>query len=318
MKITELNAGAIQIDELDITNLNDDQYKEIQTLLYKHLIVVIKTEETKAIYLNRLCASIGEIENHLEYRWTEDGQWWANDINPHIKLVPNPFKADETKPYPVQRVTGQKDADGNWTGIFQKGKLDWHCNLNNIHYGDGVALQGIRSVENTCTSWMNTSLALKEMPEELYNKIKDKVALYRYHPEAWGLEADAAAMAYKEYARRSYALSLEQENNYGTKGIYIHPFNDMYIQGDEDGSLYRELYDYLFQEKFIYHHMWNVGDIVLSDQLLTQHKRQDATDDVLEKRLLHRITFHLSNKDRGIFLRNAKYQKFAKEYMGYQ
>ncbi len=318
MKITELKAGAVQIDDLDIAAPTEEQYKEIQTLLYKHLIVIIKTPITKAIYLNRLCASIGEIENYYEYRWTDDGDWWAGDLNPHLRSVPNPFKADEKKPYPVQRVTGQKDENGKWTGIFQKGKLDWHCNLNNIHYGDGVALHGIRAVENTCTSWMNTALALEEMPEELYNKIKGKVALYRYHPEAWGNEEDGIAMAYKEFGRRSYALALEQENNYGTKGIYIHPFNDMYIQGDSDGSLYRELYDYLFQEKFIYHHMWEVGDIVLSDQLLTQHKRQDASDEVLEKRLLHRVTFHFSNQNRGIYMRNAKYQKFAKGYMGYQ
>ena len=66
------------------------------------------------------------------------------------------------------------------------------------------------------------------------------------------------------------------------------------------------------------HYEWEVGDIVLSDQLLTQHKRQDAWDEVLEKRLLHRVTFNLSNQTRGIWLRNAKYQKFAVGYMGYQ
>ena len=318
MKITELQAGAIQIDDLDITNMSDEQYSKIKDLLFEKLIVVLKTNTTKAIYFNRICSKIGEIENAIEYRWYDDGSWYPKEVQPHFITPRDPFKEDEKKPYPVQRVTGQKDKDGNWTGIFQKGKLDWHCNLNNIHYADGVGLHGIRDVEGTVTSWMNTKLALDEMPESLFEKIKGKIALYRYHPEAWGLESDIAAMSYKNHARMSYALSLEQENNAGVKGIYIHPFNDMYIQGDSDGSLYRELYDYLFQEKFIYHHEWEVGDIVLSDQLLTQHKRQDTSDEVLEKRLLHRVTFNLSNQTRGIWVRNSKYQKFAKGYMGYQ
>ena len=313
MKITELHAGAIRIDDIDITALTDNQYEEIKKLLFKHLIVVIKTKETRAIYMTRIAAKIGEIENHPEMRWKEDGSWDNFDINPHFRSYRDPFKYDENGKYPVQRVTGEK-INGRNMGIFQGSLLDWHCNLNNIHYADGVALQGARDVDGTTTSWMNTSLALKEMPADLYEKIKGKYALYRYTPESWGAEEDDYAIQFKEQARQSYAFWLEQINNAGIKGIYIHPFNSMQIQ-DDDGTLYKELYNYLFQEKFIYHHHWNVGDIVLSDQLLTQHKRQPSSREILEKRVLHRVTFNLSNQNRGVFVRNAKIQKYANGYL---
>jgi hypothetical protein len=38
-----------------------------------------------------------------------------------------------------------------------------------------------------------------------------------------------------------------------------------------------------------------VGDIVLSDQLLTLHKRRQEVDQVFENRLLNRITFRITN-----------------------
>ena len=41
--------------------------------------------------------------------------------------------------------------------------------------------------------------------------------------------------------------------------------------------------------------MWNPGDIVFMDQLLTLHKRGTDDPDILSKRILHRITFKISN-----------------------
>ena len=44
----------------------------------------------------------------------------------------------------------------------------------------------------------------------------------------------------------------------------------------------------------MYHHEWETGDIVLSDQLLTLHKRGTDDPEILSKRVLNRITFHIS------------------------
>ena len=60
-------------------------------------------------------------------------------------------------------------------------------------------------------------------------------------------------------------------------------------------SLKQKLIDHLFQDKYIYEHMWEPGDIVLMDQLLTLHKRGTDDPDILSKRVLHRITFPISN-----------------------
>ena len=53
--------------------------------------------------------------------------------------------------------------------------------------------------------------------------------------------------------------------------------------------------EYLFQEKFIYEHWWEEGDILLIDQLTTLHKRGQNNPEILAERILHRICFRLSN-----------------------
>ena len=55
------------------------------------------------------------------------------------------------------------------------------------------------------------------------------------------------------------------------------------------------MYDFTFQEKYMYSHYYEIGDVVLSDQLLSLHKRDQNDPEILERRVLHRITFKISN-----------------------
>ena len=61
------------------------------------------------------------------------------------------------------------------------------------------------------------------------------------------------------------------------------------------------LYDHMFQEQYVYEHNWEVGDIILMDQLITQHKREFVEPTLLEKRVLHRLTFMLNNDDDYVY-----------------
>ena len=46
----------------------------------------------------------------------------------------------------------------------------------------------------------------------------------------------------------------------------------------------------MLNEEFIYHHDWDDGDVVISEQWLSVHKRWYFED--MDKRLLHRIAFN--------------------------
>ena len=64
---------------------------------------------------------------------------------------------------------------------------------------------------------------------------------------------------------------------------------DWVTEQDDARELYEILKDHVLQEKYMYKHEWQDGDLVLLEQNLLLHKRyyfENITD-----RLLHRVSF---------------------------
>ena len=55
------------------------------------------------------------------------------------------------------------------------------------------------------------------------------------------------------------------------------------------GRLWIGLIEHVLQDKYRYDHHWKDGDVVISEQWLTIHKRH--TFERMDKRILHRIAF---------------------------
>ena len=78
----------------------------------------------------------------------------------------------------------------------------------------------------------------------------------------------------------------------GRKNIYVNEGHTIRIKGmeeDESRALLKELWTHCTKEEFIYRHKWRVGDVVMWDNVPTQHlaiKDYDLPD----RRLLHRTT----------------------------
>ena len=289
MKVIPLDHGAVEIADFDIREVTIEQAHEIRDVLRKELIVVIREQDRDPLNYAKLIHHIGGICNWDQCYRDIDG----NNIGNYGMKYPDVDNWDRTKLFPVQRVTGEKK-NGEFTGIFPLGKLDWHCNLNGPDRADGVAIQGIKGVVGTRTSWNNTALALKEMPTELRDRIRGKYAKFYYNPTKWADIHNKQQLVTMLKNRHHYKMWLEQTNVGGVEGLYLYTNNDCEIVGD-DGSLFTDLQDFLFQEKYIYHHEWSVGDMVLSDQLLTLHYRRQESDAIFENRVLNRLTFRITN-----------------------
>ena len=286
------------LNQIDITNLSDDNLKQIRESLYTDLIVVLKHQSTNPWYFTNLIERIGNIANYNQFYWTKDGNV---NKNPVTKADQWKFNKEE---YPVQRTTGMKKKN-NYTGIFASGILDWHANLNGPDRADGVALQALdEGCLETSTSFLNTNLAYNDLVEDFKKELEDVHCEYEYDPDTWakGLPDEQLKLMLKNKSK--YKMWLVQENIKGTKGLFFYTNNKCKMI-TEDNTLYKRLYDHCFQEKYIYQHWWEPGDIVLMDQLLTLHKRDQNDPEVLAKRVLHRITFYISNDNKWILKRNS-------------
>lgn len=288
LNIRHLNYGAVEILDFDISSITIETALELRDILRKELIVVIRKQQTEPLNFAKLIHYMGNICNWSQCKWDLEG----NSIQENSKY-PDIENWDHTKPFPVQRVAGEK-RNGAFTGIFPLGKLDWHCNLNGPDRADGVALQGIKGVEGTRTSWLNTAVAFKEIPSELKNRIKGKYGTFYYNPTNWADIDNKKQLHIMLRNQKHYKMWIEQTNIAGVQGLYLYTNNDCEISGNDE-ALFVDLQNFLFQEKYMYHHDWSVGDIVLSDQLLTLHKRRIESDTIFENRVLNRLTFKISN-----------------------
>tara|TARA_X000000950_G_scaffold248343_1_gene307324 strand:- start:5280 stop:6239 length:960 start_codon:yes stop_codon:yes gene_type:complete len=300
MKITELkNNVAVQIDDFDIRDITPENAKKINDITKDRTIVVIKRQDRTPANFVKFVKHLGPIAN-----WT---QFNFDPITGEEKYVPDPEKGlidpDEwpnPNTYPVQRVS-QKKVDGKRTGIFATGILDWHANLNGLTRADGVALQGWTHCEQTSTTWLNTAKVYNDMPKDLLERCKNTFAEYEYSPEIWAPDLDPERHKLMQTKREGigngsepYRMWLVQKNIAGKTGIYFYTNNKCKIITD-DQKLYNDLYDFMFQDRYMYQHFYEIGDIVLSDQVLSLHKRDQNDPKLLEERVLHRITYRLSN-----------------------
>lgn len=291
------DGAAVEIVGVDITQMSESDYAFVKNVLHQDLIVVIKNQSRRSWDYTRFIEKLGSVSNYNQMVWHAGGEV-PFEGRPGMTSDWNGRKDD----YPVQRVTGKKN-NGKFTGIFGTGILDWHANLNGKDRADGVALQGWEHCENTSTSFLNTNLAYDDLDDDMLDQIKDLHCEYEYAPEVWAAGLPERQLNHMKKNQNKYKMWLIQENIKGVKGLYFYTNNRCKLIC-EDQELYNKIHDHLFQEKYIYQHWWEPGDIVLMDQLLTLHKRDQNDPEILSKRVLHRVTFKISNYDGFIAKKN--------------
>ena len=290
MKIRPLENCGVEILDVDITTLSSVDYAEIKEIFLEHLIVVFKNQPLKVVPYARLIEGIGKIANWEQSVWRMDGSVLYDNYKGQYVDPFTYIGADEN--FPVQRVTGKK-IKGDPTGIFGEGKLDWHSNMNGpFNRARGVALQGVtEGCVGTSTSWMDTTKAYEAMSDELKKRCEGVEGRFEYSPEIW---AEGLSKIQYEYMLTNkeefYMMPLVNISHKGKPGLYFHFMNKCSFPSDPE--LLEILKEHCFKTEFIYKHVWEIGDIVISDQVLTLHKRDQDDPKILAERVLHRYTFN--------------------------
>ena len=246
---------------VEFDNLNDPQ--AIKEALANELIVVIRGQDLTPDEEVEFCQSIGKCQPVKSER------------SKHIALNDH-----------ILRVTGQKDEDGE-EGLFgHVDALDWHANqASNYNRSPLIWLYGKEGTKGSRTSWIN----MKQAYEELNNKslVKDLQITLGYEP---GKYSDSKY--FKEHHNTDAPFDLVHTNRAGKTGLYF-PFLQIFgIVGKDEhefNTIMHMLIGHVLKNKYRYDHYWEDGDIVISEQWLTIHKRWRFED--MANRIIHRIAF---------------------------
>lgn len=284
MKYTIHNNGwtVILDPKFKIKNATQDDINFISKLVSKQTVVILREQDLTPDDEVRLVSMFKDLE----------------------RAVPTDTNADMLRRLLVPgtdclcRVTGELDEHGD-PGLFgHVSDLDWHCNqAANEWRHPLVWLYSVKGSKGSKTSWINYVRVYEDLPEEdkEYFKTIKMINGYRtaqyggYSPDHFGKEVDV---------NYRFQPNLVYTNQAGVTGLFF-PFLQIHqiVGMDEEQSkeFINKLRARVEQEKYIYHHIWEDGDVNISDQWLGVHKRWEFEG--IANRVLHRATMRYPDQD---------------------
>jgi alpha-ketoglutarate-dependent taurine dioxygenase len=191
------------------------------------------------------------------------------------------------------RVTAELNEDGLPGIAGHASEMHWHSNDQTTPDRRPIVwLYSVKGSRGSRTSWNNNIMSYEELDEDKKRLLDPLKLTVLKNVSLREDEEDGSARI------DDYCPSLVMENIAGKKGMYF-PF--LQISGFEGlpEEQSREIMDWLapytIQEKFCYHHDWEDGDVILTEQWLGIHKRWEFEE--IEGRLLHRGAWDFPEQD---------------------
>ncbi len=276
-----------------IQELTDVDKKHLAALFVKNLLVIWKKQKLTPDEQLNFCRWFGDVQND----WPEKV---FRDMDPGSKSL---FLNGN---HPVIRVTNKLDEHGR-PGLFpNKNELEWHCH----HSHDRnrkllVWLYGAEHTKGSTTEWNNTYMAYDDLPEdkkELYSKLRieyfvpnpnAKSTNYNLWQKWYSVTEDEHKEILKSGIRNNDWFNLVTTNFFGRKGLYISPIQAGWVSGMNDTearNFLKEVGAYVTQPKYVYSHNWEDGDVAISNQVNSIHRRLECP--TMDVRVLHRLVFN--------------------------
>jgi len=259
------NGWVVDVNNFDIKTATKQQAQKIGKLAVENMVVVIRNQDISPAQQLQFCNYIGNIQPTDSERVK------------HISLESG-----------VLRVTGQKNQHGE-EGLFgHTSALDWHANqASNYERKPLIWLYGAENTKGSVTSWINNIKSYEALPDDVKKEIEEIQITLGYKKNSY-----SSSSFFIEHHAQDRPFDLVHTNKAGFKGLYF-PFLQIFgMKGIDDkrfNSIMSLLKNHILQNRFRYDHHWQDGDVVISEQWLSIHKRWHF--DKMDRRVLHRIAF---------------------------
>ena len=244
-------------------------------------------------------SELRELTRHIQYTgWTifHEQDLDENQLATLFKRIgecetPNLFMNHKENPE-IFNVSGERDSDGKKIGMFGDGELGWHSNGNSRHLIDKIliGLYCVKGNVNTTLSVCNTSdpfYDLSEDEKEYYRSIKIKLK-FKNHT-MYSLDDDDPELEFMSKNKGSIR-PLVGTHPHTDASYFYFPYH--FICGAWEGKkkvdhepIIEKLMPKIFKSKYMIHHIFQEGDLLLMDQFTSLHRRTP----VMGPRLLWRV-----------------------------
>ena len=216
----------------------------------------------------------------------EDQVRFAECFGPPAKTI----NVNNTGRHPAVMLISNIRKDGKPIGALPDGEMQFHtdqCYIEKPAAASMLYAIEVPSVGGN-TLFANAYLAYETLPAEIKRRIEGRKAVNAYDYEnASTLRGTRLREGVPQY---SHPL-VRTHPATGRKALYVNRLMTIAIEDlpqAQSDELLNLLFDHQEQRRFIYEHVWRVGDILMWDNRCTLHARTDFSS--AERRLMRRIT----------------------------
>ena len=254
------NVGAY-INDINLSQLNDQLSNKIKNTLHKYGVIFIKKQNLDSNAYQNFAKSIGRLVEYPRLKGLENF--------PYINVL-------ERKPTDKSLAFG-----GSWlhqdTSYLEKDRPRY------------TMLMGIEVPAGQGNTIFSSGFnAYKKLPDEIKQKIKNATGIFS---SAGPISKTRLELEKRAGIQSAKVLEAEhpivQEVN-GQKSLYVSPGHLIKIKNiDESEKIKNFLINHVNKEEFIFSYEWSKGDLVLWDNLSVMHKASEIKNC---SRIMHRIT----------------------------
>jgi alpha-ketoglutarate-dependent taurine dioxygenase len=289
-KIPGLGRFGVFIDDLDLNNVEDEQWMEIGQMHLEHLVTIIRGNNIDYKRYYELMRKWGTPRyNRALYYYDKYGKSLRELIRNNLlddedkKIIDMTTKWGLNDECPgLARVTGRKDKEGNPIGVFGGGELVWHQNESgDIAFTPGVCLMGYENMENSATGFCTSTDWYEEQTESFRSELDDMKLIHNYTNDY--VERNALLGEQRGVYTNNAVPIKDQEipliiqNPIGIRGLHIGYLTYDKIEGmskEDSDKFFAKLKSEMMSEKYTYHHWYkNDRDLLIFDNSITLHNR---------------------------------------------
>ena len=268
-----------EIRGIDLSKpMDDNTFAQIERAYNDHAVLLFRDQQISEAQHLAFSRRFGELEVHVL-------EQYLHSRYPEILVVSNIKKGDRH------------------IGIYDAGRY-WHTDLSYMKVPSrGSLLYAIEVPHDDSgaplgdTLYTSSAAAYDALPEKTRKQIDTlsaEFSLANRHAKLVA-DGDTAAVLSDTHQQKAPPVVHKVVRTHpvtGRKSIYVNEGQTAKILGlpeDEGRELLQELLTHVTKEEFIYRHKWSVGDLLMWDNIPTQHLA--ICDYALpQRRLLHRTT----------------------------
>lgn len=258
-----------EVSGLDLATASDAELDEIAALYRTGSVMVIRGQSLTPDQLTRFGAALGPLEDHTREQFTLPG-------------------------YPTIYILSNKEVDGRRIGVHRDG-MGWHTDGSYLREPlDTTVLYALETPpEGADTLLADMRAAFEALPEADRAAIEDKQVLHSFVHLIGQLDPQARSVVTAEQAERApdvvHPLVLKRPD--GSRNFYLSSGSTREILGEEPEAgrqRVRDLIAHATQERFVYRHKWEAGDVLVWNNRYTMHRATEY-DDKRHERLVYRL-----------------------------